>query len=564
MFLDNDDAPSAKILIDQLESTLNKNDDDNVEFLIQKSRFFEITNNLNLAEEICLQAIETAKLDNNNLGLARAYCQLAYTKYLRRENSPELENKERNEILLEVEHLVNQASDLLDFYKKANIKDRLFLITQVLVLDYKGIIEMSRDSLSKAISFYKQASDISNKIGYDYITIATLNNLAFAYFLSGEPDLAQDLMEQKILICKQTGNQKELSLAYSFKGEVYRKSGNFDKALEFNNLVIDIGKSSKKPNFIISGMVSIAFIYIDMGEYEMAKSYFNKAANLLKEHFGSVGKYLIFFTNYIQGVMARNEMDYDLSLQYFQISIKNLVGGEHVKVPILFELILTVIDHKESKKEEAMEYLDEIKKINEKYPDYRDNLDIYKLSKALILNKSTRIENKFEAKELFLDLEKNTQKSKFQLMSLQGLIDILLYELKASGDSSILQDIKDEIEKIVLISSSQKQFIMVLNAFILKSRVELSEGKYDLAFKSIEQAEQLCKEKNLATYKKRIEIEKQKLSDQVTVFKEQIKNNPSIINKIEYIQLENYFNNAKKIVADSIDEKTTNNSIINQ
>lgn len=275
----------------------------------------------------------------------------------------------------------------------------------------------------------------------------------------------------------------------------------------------------------------------------------------MSETFGEERNFSLNYTKNALGVIARYEMEYESSINYFKSILDNLVN-EVEKIPTLFELIVTLLEmNTPDKINEANVYLKIIFDLNQKYPDFKDHIDIYNLAHAMILNKSPRIERKFQAKGILLDLEQKALKPKHQLLASQALIDILLYELKASGDEEIVKDLKNQIEKIFSLSQTQKRFSVMVDSYLLESRVEIIEGNYQRAFEILEKAQSLCQEKNLQGITKRIEVERDTITKYITFFNEQMKNNLSIIKRIEVVQFEDYLNKAKMFLSDSMDDK---------
>ena len=180
----------------------------------------------------------------------------------------------------------------------------------------------------------------------------------------------------------------------------------------------------------------------------------------------------------------------------------------------------------------------------------------------MILIKIARIEKKFHAKQILIELERSATKPKHRLIASQSIIDILLYELKASGDKEIVGDLKKQIEKLFHLSQTQKRFIVMVDSYLLQSRVEIVEGNYQQAFELLEQVENLCKDRNLQGLIKRIEVEKETLKKYISIFNEQMKSNESIIKRIEVVEFEDYLKRAKKFLSDSIDDKGPENEKI--
>ena len=111
-------------------------------------------------------------------------------------------------------------------------------------------------------------------------------------------------------------------------------------------------------------------------------------------------------------------------------------------------------------------------------------------------------------------------------------------------------------------SQTQKRFIVMVDSYLLQSRVEIVEGNYQQAFELLEQVENLCKDRNLQGLIKRIEVEKETLKKYISIFNEQMKSNESIIKRIEVVEFEDYLKRAKKFLSDSIDDKGPENEKI--
>ena len=325
--LDNQDFDESHRLITYLEKHTNSNSQSYVELLIQKSRYSESIEDNQSSEEVCRRAIEKAQILDYPLGLARAYCQLAFSLYLTG-SSTILSKELKEEMKQERYSAINEASQILNTLDNRSISDPklelLFTKTQALLLDYKGIFELEKGFLTQAIDYFKQSFDLSSTINYNYVTSVALNNLAICYLKLGDFDGATDAIEKKISLIKKTGNAKELTLAYSIKGDIYRELGQLEKALEFKKLIFDLGESLERPNLVSFGLGSMAEIYFEMGEFELAKSYFSKSATILQENFGKERHFSLNYTKLALGVIARYEMNYPLSIQYFKSILDNL------------------------------------------------------------------------------------------------------------------------------------------------------------------------------------------------------------------------------------------------
>ena len=431
--------------------------------------------------------------------------------------------------------------------------------TYALFLDYRGILALLYSNFFEAEEFFKQSFSFANKIDYDYISSASLHNLSFVYIKLGKFELALELIDKDITVLKRLGNQFEFALSLNAKSEILREMGYLEQSLTHKKQVLDIGEQLNRFRLKRIGVDGIARIYLEMGEFEKSKSYFNQYLSILKEQYGTNEVPLYPNIKMALGVIARYEMNYSLSLQYLNEALDTLLG-ESFKPVYLFELITTYLESNTNEKlDMAKLSLNEIDTINQSFPDIQENLDLFKLGKAMILNNSPRLEHKFQAKELLIDLENNALKPRIKLLASQTLIEILLYELKGSQDDLILDDLKEQIDKVFAFSNAQKRFSFMIETYFLQSRVAVIEGHYQQAFELLSEAENICTEKKMSSYAKRIDFEKKSLTEYINVFNDNLKSNRSIVNKIEVVNFSDYFTNAKKLLNSSIDEKSSSN-----
>ncbi|MHA2218786.1 MAG: hypothetical protein ACXACY_22920 [Candidatus Hodarchaeales archaeon] len=168
-------------------------------------------------------------------------------------------------------------------------------------------------------------------------------------------------------------------------------------------------------------------------------------------------------------------------------------------------------------------------------------------SRGLILIKSDRAKDRFEAQKIFENIiTKDKQKSVLSLLALLNLCNLLLDELKLHGKQEVLMEVLEISSKLYHLSAEQNSTSLTVETLLLQHKFDLVQGKLDIARDKLEEALILADKEGMANLKKKIILE-------INSYEEQIEGwiNPiglSLKQRIEQTRLENYISNAITLI----------------
>ncbi|MCK5047075.1 MAG: hypothetical protein KAS22_10885, partial [Candidatus Heimdallarchaeota archaeon] len=282
-----------------------------------------------------------------------------------------------------------------------------------------------------------------------------------------------------------------------------------DKALEYNNLALEVAPTGK---FVL--LINTGIIYLTKNEIEKAHEYFqNGLANSKK------------------------------------------TGEIRVRPNLLYHLVLSSLLLRDIK--QAKKYLQELKELSIE-AGFDQITRTYQLAKVLILKESTRIQDWFKAIEILEKLIEEGKLSKdSQIDALFHLVEIRLKELQATADQDILVEVKKQIEIIQKHAEERQQYTMIVNLYRLKSQLALVELDAEKAVELLVTAKTLAKEKNLQFIVTNIQEEQAKLEQQQNMWNRMKEQKAPLKDALKEVHLDS---SAKKLANETIlevrDERT--------
>jgi hypothetical protein len=163
----------------------------------------------------------------------------------------------------------------------------------------------------------------------------------------------------------------------------------------------------------------------------------------------------------------------------------------------------------------------------------------YKIAKALILNEKNRLSDRFMALKLFREIV-NEKIVKFELTvtAMVYLSQLLLFELELSNNHSVLSDIVDLLTRLMNIAKSQKSNWLIVEAYLIQTKLALVELDIDRAQHYIRQAQEVVNEKNLSKLANVVSAEQDVLIMQLHNWEKFIASKPSMKEKIQFTRIE--------------------------
>lgn len=324
-------------------------------------------------------------------------------------------------------------------------------------------------------------------------TVLTLQGLNT--FHKGDLETAIEIYLQSHPILEELGNRKSASAALHNVGSAYRVIGNLDQALEY---VIESKRVSEEIHYI----PNLAGAITTTGIIQYQRGHLEEAAENL-----------------------------DKSMKMFQE-----IGHKVYLARSLYYGVIIAIEQGLLKKAEW--FLDQMKGIDEEV----DSLLVdqhYRAAKALWLKARSDSDSLRDAQELFEQVV-NEKITYFEVtfLSLLSLSDLLLDQLKSSGNEELMVKIKEHAEMALEIAISQGSYWLRAETYCLQAQISLIELEYENAKRLLTQAQLIADEKGLHQLARKISNEFDELLEKEEKWTELTMNQASMLERVEVAQID--------------------------
>ncbi|MFX0183856.1 MAG: hypothetical protein ACFE95_12300, partial [Candidatus Hodarchaeota archaeon] len=147
--------------------------------------------------------------------------------------------------------------------------------------------------------------------------------------------------------------------------------------------------------------------------------------------------------------------------------------------------------------ENSENYLKKLNEINDKENNMVIN-QIYRLAKALVLKTSDRVVKQAEAQQLFQEIaDEEIIQHEINVIAMKNLCDLLIQELRTSGQDEVLIEIKGILERLLAIAKNQQSDSLLVETYLIQSKIALLELDINSARQLLSQAQQIAEEKGL-------------------------------------------------------------------
>ncbi len=247
------------------------------------------------------------------------------------------------------------------------------------------------------------------------------------------------------------------------------------------------------------------------GEYDLAVNSHKKALEYLKGNSKlmrmqeAANYHDIAYINLLQGDLEESRILNEKSLDII------LKSSETPMAYVGYNYTLLIGIHLEQNS------IDKAKGYLQKFQHYNDNLplpaneNMYKYSKALILRKSTRIQDWTEAMNILNDL---INKNALILFAIPYLCDLYLRELQITNDPKILEECQPLIEKLLNITQNSNVYFNAW-ARLLQGKIALLQMNLGDARRYLTQAQDTAEKYGLQLLAQEISVEHDKLLEQL-------------------------------------------------
>ncbi|MFX1563189.1 MAG: tetratricopeptide repeat protein, partial [Promethearchaeota archaeon] len=381
------------------------------------------------------------------------------------------------------------------------------------LLNNLGNLHTRRGDLDQALECHQRSLSIKEKLGGKYDTVTSLINLGVVHQLKGELDKAWKYYQQGLAISEELGSKRDIALAINNLGNINQLKGELDQALEHFQRSLAIYRE-------LGIKEEVALLLTNIGEIHRKKGNF------------------------------RDALDYDQQ----GLAIFEELGNDPLSANVLFELVWLAIERDNPTLIE--QYLAKLQQINER-TDNRVIDQRFRIAKALSLKASKRARHRMKAEEILEQVvEEEVVEHSLTVTAMIHLCDLLLSELKMTGEEELFGEIKNLTQRLLVIAKQQSSHSLLAETYLLKSKLALMELDMGQARKLLETAYRISEEKGYSALARRVAQERDLLQSQMQKWESIFKQNPSRQELIDLTRLDSFLEQMiQKTVANLIEEK---------
>ncbi|UCG02236.1 MAG: tetratricopeptide repeat protein [Candidatus Heimdallarchaeota archaeon] len=469
-------------------------------------------------------------------------------------------------------NMVEKGENLLDSVE--NIKKNELVEKQAIMSELKAILYRHKGNNILAYDFLNKSSSIMEKLKEKGNQAGLLNNIAIVHASDNKLESALEFLQQSLATFEELNIVRPKLKVLNNIGLIHALKGELDSALEYYQKSLDgVGDLNDKQSEATL-LMNIGQIYHNKGEIESAVKYGQKSREIFEKIQSAYGRAICLNTLgiihelrgelydahdlYTKGFIFFKEVDNKpkIALSYNNIGNTYLDGGDvdraisHYNEALAIfkndgsdlEICMTLynlisVHIQRGLKEISQQYLQDLQKINEKRKDKIID-QIYQLARALILKTSERVVKQAEAQQIFQKIIEANVNHEFTVIAKKNLCELLIQELSTSGDEEILGEIKEISQELLSIAEKQQSSSLLIETYILQSKMALLELDLDIARQLLSDARQKAEEKELQRLGVMVSREYDSLLSQLSKWTDLADRDVSLAERLELAELE--------------------------
>jgi len=327
----------------------------------------------------------------------------------------------------------------------------------------------------------------------------------------------------------------EESRLYLLLGVFFDYTGDWDTALIYYNKSLEIRRQHGSKQDIAGALNNIGEIYRNKGELDLALDYYQQSHHLYSE---LANNNLTAITLHNIGIIHNQRGYFDLALQQLKQSLLLFEqAGNLIDVSeTLLHLILTSLYLNE--RDQVDLYFTKMQEIQ----DREDNqfIKLYTdITQGLILKSENRIKSQADAQRIFEKiLTDDTINHEISIFALLNLCELLLYELRTTGEEEILGEISQYVDKLHQIAIDNESSSLQAEVYLIQSRLALIQLNIDQARRLLTQAQLISEVKGLKRLAILISKDHDLLLNSIDRWQDMIDSNSSLSDRLELAEFE--------------------------
>lgn len=402
-------------------------------------------------------------------------------------------------------------------------------------LDRLAMLLHPKDT-KEALKLLKRSLLIRKEIGNKYFLGQTMNRLGIVYLRKGMLDESLAYYIRGLEYTKSYENKDFQAIINMNIGTIYKNQGKLNKSLENYIKSLNLSREVDNKNMISASLYNISAIYRQRGELNRALKYQEECLVEFK-HLNypngiSASLHNIGIINYHKGNLEKADSFFKRSLSIRE-EAKNHVGT----AASAFYLIQISLD--KGLLDDTKHYLRKLEFIKNKI-EHKLVSQQYSIAEALLLKDSARIPKKAKAEELLRNVIKDDIiDHEITTLAYLLLSDLLLEELKLTGENEVLEEIKTLTDQLFEVSKNQQSSSLMAETLWLKSQLFLISMEMNEAKHLLTQAQLIAEEKDLKRLALKISTEYDKLINQMNKWQTLMKQDVPLTERIAIADIDN-------------------------
>ena len=431
-----------------------------------------------------------------------------------------------------------------EFKEAVEILNKTLLITEQLgtpyenaiILNELGIINGMKGDYSSSLEFFKQSLQLFDNLGNSASIVKLLNNIGQILWQQGNLDQALGYYLRGQELSEKLGQMKLSTVLLLNIGLIIEGRGDLDSAIDYFQKSLKNFEELKCLDEIAICLNNLGRVQQVKGELDSALKYYEKSLAILEE---LDNKREIAICDSNIGLLYQLKGDYPEAATYLS---KTLVIQEELGNPLdLTSTLQNIIENyiHGGSKDSAEHYLKKLEEIAEKEQHKRISQQ-YQLCKALFLKMSERVIQRAEAQNLLTTIANSEiLNHEVTVDAMLNLFELLLFELRTTGNQDVLVEVKELSQKLLAIAKSQQSFARLAEVYRLQSKLALLELDIKQSQFLLTQAQLIADTKGLRRLAQSISNEFDSLLNDLTKWDDFIERNASISERYELAELEN-------------------------
>jgi tetratricopeptide (TPR) repeat protein len=433
----------------------------------------------------------------------------------------------------ESKNLVYQGETILD--QKFDGESRKYTLKKAAFLFLKATSLDPNTESAKYLSLIQESLSLRKSIEDKHGISESLYGLGNYYLYKGDHKLANQFFTDSLAVGEELGNKYLISQANRALGNVYLFRGKFSHAFEYTKKALVLVERLKNKCEISHNLQHLGEIFYFKGELEEAEMYISRALTLAESAEYTV---MIILCLYDYGRLLQDRGDFYASLESYQKAI-TLVKERNAKFFLaegLYELIRLHTYYLSPN--DAYSLLKELDALRKEKENSWNEL-IYQAGKALVLKKSKRLPDKMEALRIFQQITKEPNSVyKVTVEAIINLCDLLLLELKTTGNEDVLDELDQYCNQLLEIATEQKSRSLQAETYWLQSKLALLKLDIHQAQALLLKAQSIAEKRGLKALANSIGYDHYSFFSQLQKWEEYIDWNVSLNQRIELAQFE--------------------------